>query len=150
MSQADICSDGGREGTILACFAYPKDKFRDKPTFVAAAFFVEGIEKATTERTCLQGSQGWSPNEIEKARVARINGVAFKVFEMTDNNWAGGSQWGPVYRTFHENKCYELGIQTAMERGGYDASTIKKFTSEDRNEVQGRLKQALNSFAFLR
>jgi hypothetical protein len=47
---------------------------------LSAAFFVEGIEKATTERTCLQGSQGWSPD--------------FKVFEMTDNNWLGGSQWG--------------------------------------------------------
>ena len=35
-----------------------------------------------------------SPDEIKKARVARINGVAFKVFEMTDNNWLGGSQWG--------------------------------------------------------
>lgn len=36
MSQGGMCNDGG-QGRTLACFAYPKDKFRDKPTFVAAA-----------------------------------------------------------------------------------------------------------------
>jgi hypothetical protein len=149
-SQSDICSDGGNEGRLLACFAYPKDRFRDKPTFTAAAFFVAYIEQVTTEKACLQGSRNWDPAEMEKARVIKINGVAFKVFEITNNNWAGGSQWGPVYRTFHDNKCYELGLQTAMEHGGYDGKTIGKFTKQDTEEVQGRLKQALNSFMFLK
>jgi hypothetical protein len=57
---------------------YPKDKFRDKPVFAAAAFFVGKIEEATTESACLQGSQNWNPDEIETAKLTKINGVAFK------------------------------------------------------------------------
>jgi hypothetical protein len=147
MSQGGMCNGGGSQGRTLACFAYPKDRFRDKPTFVAAAFFVTGIDEATTEKLCLQGSQNW--DETVTAKTSQVNGIRFKVFQIADN-WLGGGQWGPVYRTFHDNKCYELGIQTAMERGGYDAGTIKKFTKEDNEEMQRRLKQALNSFTFLK
>jgi hypothetical protein len=32
--------------------------------------------------------------------------------------------------------------------GAFDPGTINEFTTEDENEVQGRLKQVLNSFAF--
>ncbi len=148
-SMADVCSDLGGQVNTLACFAYPKDKFRDKPVFAAAAFFVGKIEEATTEGVCLQGSHNWNPDEIETAKLTKINGVVFKVFEIGDN-WAGGGQGGPVYRTFHDKKCYELGIQTSVERAAYDPETSKEFTKEDSDEVQRRLKQALNSFKFVR
>src|ERR1700680_2567530 len=108
-SQAEICSDLGGQVSILACFAYPKDKFRDKPAFTAGAFFVGEVEGATTEAACLQGSQNWNPDEIEAAKLSKINGVTFNVFEI-GTNWAGGGQGGPVYRTFHGKRCYELGI----------------------------------------
>jgi hypothetical protein len=121
-SMADVCSDLGGQVSTLTCFAYPKDKFRDKPVFAAAAFFVGKIEEATTESVCLQGSQNWNTDEIETAKLIKINGVAFKVFEIGDN-WAGGGQGGPVYRTFHNKKCYELGIQTSVERAAYDPET---------------------------
>lgn len=147
-SMADVCSDLGGQVSTLACFAYPKDKFRDKPVFAAAAFFAGKIEEATTENACLQGSQNWNPDEIETAKLTKINGVAFKVFEIGDN-WAGGGQGGPVYRTFHDNECYELGIQTSVERAAYDPETSKEFTQQDSDEVQLRLKQALNSFKFV-
>lgn len=146
-SQAGVCSDLGGQATTLACFAYPKDKFKDKPTFTAAMFLVGQVEQATTEKDCLQGSQNW--NEIATATTSKINGVTFKVFDIGDN-WAGGGQGGPVYRSFHDKKCYELGIQTAMVRGGYDPGTIQEFTKKDSEEVQRQLKQALSSFTFVR
>jgi hypothetical protein len=148
-SMADVCSDLGGQVSIIACVAYPKDKFRDKPAFIAAAFFVGEVGEATTETACLQGSQNWNPDEIETAKLSKINGVTFKVFEI-GTNWAGGGQGGPVYRTFHDKKCYELSIQTAISRGEYDPETVKEFTRQDSDEVQGRLKQALNSFKFVK
>ena len=142
---AGICGDGGDETTkTLACFAYPKDRFKDKPAFSAAAFFVAEVEESTTEKDCLQGSPNWNVNAI---KTATINGVVFKVFEISDN-WAGGGQSGPIYRTFHDNRCYELGVQNAIVRGGYDAETLEKFTKQDADQVRASLTQALNSFIF--
>jgi len=108
---------------------------------------VTDIDEATTDKLCLQGSRYWF--QTETVRTTQLNGISFKVFEIADN-WAGGGQWGPVYRTFRDNKCYELGIQTVMGGDGYDAETLKKFTNEDSAKVQLRLKQALNSFTFLK
>lgn len=132
----------------MACFAYPKDEFKDKPHFVAASFFVSEIESAKTENACLKGSPDWLVIK-SKAGTTTINHVTFKTFEIGDN-WLGGGQSGTAYRSFHDGKCYELGIQTVMSRGEYDPGTIKEFTKADWSEVDGRLRQALNSFAFLK
>jgi len=43
-SQAGVCDDRGSSALTIACFAYPKDEFRDKPQFSAAAFFVAGVQ----------------------------------------------------------------------------------------------------------
>jgi len=146
MSQAGVCDDAGSRASTVACFAYPKDKFKDKPTFIAAAFFIAEVNEGTTEKVCLEGSRYWN----EGVQSTKINGVTFKVFEISDN-WAGGSQGGPVYRTFHDKKCYELGIQMANSNpGAYDPGTIKEFTKQDWDEVQSRLKQALDSFRFVK
>lgn len=40
MSQGGVCSGPGSDATTKACFAYPKERFKDNPMFVAAAFFV--------------------------------------------------------------------------------------------------------------
>ena len=147
MSQDGVCDDADSQASTIACFAYPKDKLKDKPTFIAAAFFIAEVNEGTTEKICLEGSRY---RNIEGVENTKINGVTFKAFEITDN-WAGGSQGGTVYRTFHDKKCYELGIQMANSNpGAYDPGTIKEFTKQDRDEVQGRLKQALNSFRFLK
>ena len=148
-SQAGICGAPSSIGNSVACFAYPKGKFKEKKTFSAAAFFVSEIGDATTEKDCLQGSPYWNMDDI-KTGSATLNGVTFKVFEV-DQHWLGGGQGGPVYRAFHAKKCYELGIQTAgSSPGNYDPGTFKEFTQRDRNEVQGRLKQALSSFRFVK
>lgn len=148
MSQGEICGGPGSEGSTMACFAYPKERFKDKPHFVAATFFVSEIPSAKTENSCLKGSQGWLVLN-SKSETTPINHVTFKTFEIGDN-WTSGGQSGPAYRTFHDGKCYELGIQTVISRAEYDPGTVKEFTEKDRSEVEDRLRQALNSFVFLK
>ena len=148
VNQGAICDGPGSGGAAKACFAYPKEEFKDKPHFVAASFFVSEIKSAKTENVCLKGSPDWyliNP----KAGTTTINHVAFKTFEIGDN-WTGHGQSGPAYRTFHNGKCYELGIQTVISRAEYDPGTVKEFTKKDASEVEGRLRQALNSFVFLK
>jgi hypothetical protein len=148
ITQGAICDGPGSEGSALACFAYPRERFKDKPRFVAASFFVSEIHSATTEQACLKGSPDWFVIST-KAETTIINHVVFQTFEIGDN-WAGGGQSGPAYRTFHNGTCYELGIQTVMSRAEYDPGTFQEFTRQDSSDVEGRLKQALNSFLFLK
>jgi hypothetical protein len=148
MSQGAICDGPGSEGSTMACFAYPNARFKDKPRFVAATFYVSKIQSAKTEEVCLKGSPGWLVLN-SKTSTTTINHVAFKTFEIGDN-WTSGGQSGPAYRTFHEGTCYELGIQTSTSRAVYDPGTVKEFTKKDWSEVEGRLRQALNSFVFLK
>jgi hypothetical protein len=146
MSQAPVCDDGGGDAKTIACFAYPKDKFQDKPTFIAATFFVARVPRLKSKQACLQKSPNWM---VTGTRTATINGVHFGVFEIGDN-WLGGGWRGPIYRAFHDGKCYELGLQTAMARGGYDDEVLKKFTKQDAQDVDTKLKAALHSFEFVK
>jgi hypothetical protein len=147
-SQGAVCDGPGSGGTAMACFANAKEAFADKPHFVSATFSVSEIQSAKTEKACLKGSPNWFVIN-SKAGTTTINHVAFKVFEIGDN-WAGGGQYGPAYRTFHNGKCYELGVQTTISRAEYEPGTVKEFTKKDRSTVEERLKQALNSFVFLK
>jgi hypothetical protein len=147
-TEGAICDGPGSGGAALACFTYPKEKFIDKLSFVAASFFVSEIQSAKTEKVCLKGSPDWLVI-FPKAGTTTINHVTFKTFEIGDN-WAGHSQGGPAYRTFHNGTCYELGIQRVMSGAEYDPGTVKEFTKKDSSEVEGRLRQALNSFVFLK
>jgi len=148
MSQGTICGAPGSEGSPMACFAYRNEEFKDKPHFVAATFFVAEIQSAKTEQGCLKGSPNWFVIN-SKAEATTINHVAFKTFEIGDN-WTSGGQSGPAYRTFHNGKCYELGIQTVISRAVYDPGTAKEFTKKDWSQVEATLRQALNSFVFLK
>jgi len=144
-----VCDDLDIEdGKTLACFAYPRDKFEDSPTFEAAAFSVAEVKETTTEMDCLSGSPDWRAEQSESGGTESINGVKFKVFESSEGGMSQAVD-GRMYRTFHGNKCYELSIRMATaSSGAFDPGTINEFTTEDENEVQGRLKQVLNSFAF--
>jgi hypothetical protein len=59
VSQGANCDGPGSGGRAMACFAYPKEKFKDKPHFVTASFFVSEIQSAKTEDACLKGSPDW-------------------------------------------------------------------------------------------
>ena len=148
-SYIPVCDDGGSQGSeTLVCFAYPKDKFKDYATFGAAAFSVAEVKGAVTAKECLSGAPDWvySPGS---GRTATINQVKFKVFER------GGAAMShsigeTVYRTFHRNTCYQLSIRmTSVSPGVFDTPP-KEFIQQDENEVNGRLKQTLESFIFLK
>jgi hypothetical protein len=146
LSQGALCNGPGSEGTTKACFAYPRERLKEKPMFVAAAFFVSDIESAKTQSQCLKPSPDWLL--ISSKGITRINHVSFASFEIGDN-WAGGGQSGPVYRTFHRGECFELGIQTVISRAAYDPDGHNNLTDQDLSEVDGPLKEALHSFVFL-
>ncbi|MFY9791584.1 MAG: hypothetical protein WAJ99_10385 [Candidatus Sulfotelmatobacter sp.] len=148
VSQGANCDGPGSGGRAMACFAYPKERFKDKPAFVAATFYVSEILSAKTEEVCLKGSPGWFVIKSE-AETTTINHLTFKAFEIGDN-WTSGGQSGPAYRTFHSGKCYELGIQNVFSRAEYDPGTVREFTKQDSSDVEDRLRQALNSFVFLK
>jgi hypothetical protein len=105
------------------------------------------MQAAKTEDECLKGSSDWFV--INSTAATTLNHVSFKTFEIGDN-WAGGGQSGPAYRAFHDGKCYELGVQTVFSRAEYDPGTVEEFTKKDRSKVEGRLRQALTSFVFLK
>ena len=149
-SYLPVCDDtGSQDSTTLVCFAYPKAKFKDYPTFGAAAFSVAKVKRADTEKECLSGSPDWDIDPHGSGKTATINHVTFRVFE-TDGLGMSHSQDGHVYRNFHRNTCYELSIRmTSTDPGAFDTPP-KEFTQEDLNEVEGRLKQALDSFSFLK
>ncbi len=148
MSQGQTCDGPGSGGSTMACFAYPNERFKDKPLFVAATFYVSEIQSTKTEGVCLSGSPDWLVLNSKRGTTT-INHVAFKTFEIGDN-WLSGGQAGPAYRAFHNGKCYELGIQTSTSRAVFDPGTVKEFTKKDWAEVEGRLRQALDSFVFLK
>lgn len=145
-----VCDDHGSQGsTTVVCLAYPKAKFKDHPTFEAAAFSVAEIKEARREDECLNGSPDWVIHPRGSRKTASINHVKFKVFETSD---AGMSHYlnGQVYRNFHRNKCYELSVRMAStNRAAFD-EPVMEFTRKDWNEVNGRLKEPLDSFIFLK
>ena len=147
-SQGAVCSAPGSDGITMACFAFPKEKFRANHQFVAATVFVAEIKSAQNQKACLKGSQNWFVISSEPKTIT-INHVTLREFEVGDN-WAGGGQSGPVYRTFHNGVCYELGIQEVLSRAAYDPERDKPLTHENRAEVQKPLAQVLNSFVFLK
>jgi hypothetical protein len=146
-SQQGVCDDAASSATTIACFAYPKDDFKDKPTFSAAAFFVAEVRAATTPGACLKGSPNWL---IVSSQSARINSISGKLFRIT-SEWTSGGQDGEIYRVFHDKRCYEFGIQEATTSpAAYDHEAIKEFTKRDAAKVRASLEQARDSFTFLK
>ncbi|HET9408524.1 MAG TPA: hypothetical protein VFO39_14880 [Candidatus Sulfotelmatobacter sp.] len=130
----------------LACFAYPRNEFTDTPAFEAAAFSVSIIEKLS-EKECLEGSRNWTI--VRRAKTATIQGRQFKLFE-TEGAATSHGMRTEVYRTVHDGRCYQLATAVAVTNPDVFDPPARKLTELDRNEVNGRLKQALESFRFLR
>jgi hypothetical protein len=144
-SQESAC--GEDEANTLACFAYPMEKFGDSAHRGVETFTAAEVKEAKTKDLCLKGPEDWPMN----AGAARnINGVIFKLFEV-QSAWTGGGISGELYRAFHSNKCYELGIWSAGSNpANFDSDETEKFTKEDAKELDLRLEQPLNSFRFLK
>ena len=140
----DICGEPGAAEATIAWFTYPNGRLKDKTTFDAAAAFVAVVNEP--ERGCLEGSRDWNVETVQKAK---INGVAFKLFHASDA-WTGHSRNEYYYRVFHNAKCYELSLQYVNASPGAFDPGIKLLTRQDWKDVDGRLKQIIRSFQFLR
>jgi len=140
---------GSQGNRTLVCFAYPKDKFKDYDTFEAAAFSVAEVNGALTQKQCLSGSPDWVIDPRATAKITDINHEKFKVFEV-DGVGMGHILDGKVYRNFHRNTCYELSIRMTSTNPGVFDRPPKELTQKDWDEVSDRLKQALDSFRFLK
>lgn len=146
-----VCDDPGRQGnsSTLVCFAYPKARFKDYPTFEAATFSVAHVKNATTEKMCLDGEPDWVIDPRKSGKALDINHERFKLFQ-TDGVATGHSLDGHVYRNFHRNKCYEVSIRIASTGSWVFGVPVKEFTRKDWRELNARLEQALESFRFLK
>jgi len=87
-----------------------------------------------------------------RGQNTRIDSVRAKLFRISDS-WTSGGQTGDIYRVFHGNKCYELGIQEAgVTSTAFDPEEIEeieKVAKEDEEKYGPLLWQALHSFRFL-
>jgi hypothetical protein len=145
-AEACRCNDPGGATVTAVCFGYPKDKFKNKPNFNGASFFVATDPNAADAASCTAGSANWG--EV-KGENTTIGGGTFRHFRVSDAAMSHYSN-SDIYRGFHGGKCYELVIQEMTTSPDvYDAGT-QKFSKEDEAEVKGKLMQALQSFKFLR
>jgi len=165
-SQDALCGDITGSTTTIVCFARPTHEY------FAGAFFVAEVQPEgecmehwpnTTcrplpiKRTdCLAGSSNWWPPETPRSTTrgqnTRIDSVRAKLFHISDS-WTSGGQSGDIYRVFHGNRCYELGIQEAgVTSTAFDPEEfekIEKVAKEDDRTYGPLLLQALHSFRFL-
>ena len=137
-----VCSDfSGSRSKTVACLAYPASSVRGT-NFQAAALSVNETN-ATTRGGCLNIAEA----HARTLRNAEVNRVTFTVIE-TDDAAAGSLMDGVTYRSFHQNKCYELDIRIASSNiANYDPGTVREF---ERDAVYRSLKSALNTFQFLK
>jgi hypothetical protein len=138
-----VCSNfSGDSAETVACVAYPASDMKGT-NFQAAAFAVNELKEATTEAECLHVPE--PPPHVGEAQIQMLNGAAFTVVE-TDGVATGNLIDSYVYRTFHQNKCYELDIRIAYSKpANAEPGMMKSFDSA---EVRGRLEQVLETFRF--
>ncbi len=113
--------------------------------FQAAAFSVSELKAETTQAECLKVKE--PPPHVGRARKETVNGATFTVIE-TDGVATGNLIEGYVYRSFHQDKCYELDVRIASSNpANADPGTMKTF---DLKAVHHRLKQVLDTFTFVK
>jgi hypothetical protein len=142
-----VCDeDLGVNQKSIACFAYPRNRFTNTKAFAAATFSVEVLNQIATEKDCLA-----SPSNASKQRPnpAKIQGVSFAVFDVNDSAM-NQSLNGHVYRTFHQGKCYQLGINVATANPDVFNPPARILTNDDLQEINRLLEQARDSFQFLK
>jgi hypothetical protein len=137
-----VCTDAAstKDATIV-CIAYPAEKFSGT-NFEAAAFSVNRLDAITAEG-CLQVTEP-HPATPHKEKV---NGVTFDVFDV---GGVAAGHWlaADAYRSFHQNRCYELDFRVAsVNIANFDPGTVKEFDGE---AVNRSLRSVLDSFTFLK
>ena len=143
------CDEGiglDQKTTIIACFAYPRNKHANTRAFEAATFSVARVDSAVDGRGCV------SPvlDRVDsKEGTIRIGGVAFAKFETGSVGLSQGVD-ANVYRAWHGTKCYQLTIAAAMANAKVFDPPERELTKEDWAEVHIKLNQARDTFRFLK
>ena len=128
------------DGEPLLCLAYPPKKFVNNPTFGAAVLAV--WELNWSKKECL--ADGDHP-----LKPISIRGVKFKGRESADAamNHSRNSQG---YNAYHNRKCYGLAITTVTTSVAVFDPPVKELSKHEWEEVDRPLKQARDSFEFLK
>jgi hypothetical protein len=134
------CGDQPTPDEPVICIAYPRNQHTQSPAFEAAVVSVS--ETNVDEKQCIGELVG-------KSKTRQIGGVRFYFVEETDGgmNQARNSKG---YVTFHNGKCYGIGITVATANAGTFDPPAKELTKLDWAEVYARLEQTRDSFRFLR
>jgi hypothetical protein len=142
-SYIPICSDVyGDSAATVACVGYPANQMKGT-NFEAAAFSVNKLQQAKTEAECLRVEE--PPPHWRSSHAETVNGVKFRVMH-TDGVAMGNLTDSHVYRSFHRNNCYELGIRIAFSNpANFDPGAVRGF---DQKLVQHDLKAVLETFEF--
>ena len=136
-----VCASAFTRDATVVCVAYPAENLRGT-NFEAAAFSVSQLDAMTAEE-CLQVTE---PHPAT-SRKEKVNGVTFDVFDV-GGAAAGSLLAADAYRSFHQNRCYELDLRVAFANiGNFDPGTVKEF---DYEAVHRSLKSVLDTFTFLR
>lgn len=137
-----VCADMSLdEDATAACIAYPAETLNGS-NFQAAAFTVSQLH-ATTADECLQVTE---PHPATPHKET-INGVTFDVFDASGVG-LGNVLDADAYRSFHQNRCYELDVRVAFSNiANFDPGTVKEF---DGKAVDRALRSVLNTFKFLK
>lgn len=137
-----VCTDAASTpNATVVCIAYPAEGFSGT-NFEVAAFSVNQLDGVTAEE-CQRITE---PRPVTPRRE-KINGVTFDVFDVSGVA-AGNLLAADAYRSFHRDRCYELGLRVAMvSMGNFDPGTVKEF---DHEAVNRSLKSALNTFTLVK
>ena len=129
-----------KDATVV-CIAYPAETLIGT-NFEAAAFTVNKLDEATADE-CLHVTE---PHPAT-SRKEKINGVTFDVFNV-GGVAAGHLLAADAYRSFHQNRCYELDLRVAfVSMGGFEPGDVKEFNYI---AVHRSLKSVLDTFTFLK
>ena len=130
----------------LACIAYPRDRVAESETFDGAAFVVALEESAHDERRATKFRIHRRPAGV--IRTGKQS-TARKFWVIHPGGVASGTAEDQMlYRAFHNDVCYELGINTSgVNPMVYDPPRPKMY---DQAPVNKALQQTLQSFDFLK
>jgi hypothetical protein len=143
------CDEGiglDQKTTIIACFAYPRNKHTNTGAFEAATFSVAGVDSAADEKSCLSPPLDQLDRRVGTTSLGGIDYVAFETGEAGMNQHVSAN----VYRTLHGTKCYQLTIAAAGANAEVFDPPERKLTKEDWAEVHSKLNQARDTFRFLK
>jgi hypothetical protein len=124
----------------VACFQYSGQEYKGT-NFGAAGLSVNILGSLHSEDDCrrIEGAAG-------SVQTVTINGVLFS-YANTSEGAMSHLISGPVYRTFHDQTCYEITLLiTSTNIGVYDPGAVKEF---DSTKLAKQLDAILHTFRFV-